>query len=312
MTNRRVTLQRRPASTARVGSLRSEHRRPERSAPGPAAAHRPSALSWVAIGAVVLVVAGLVAARALSSSTPAQRSSGVSAVVMHDVSTVPASGFDAAGTEAAGNPPVALPTWTPPLTSAGRPQVVYVGAEYCPYCAAERWAMVVALSRFGSFSGLGATESATSDVYPQTATFSFHGSTYRSPYLVFTPVELQTNQPAPGGAYTQLERPTALERSLMADFDRPPYTGGANVIPFTDIGNRFVMSGSSFDPGVLQGLTMSQIARDLHDPQSPVALAVLGGANQITAAICSATGGQPRSVCSSPAVRAASAALRSQ
>ncbi len=32
----------------------------------------------------------------------------------------------------------------PALTSGGKPQIVYMGAEYCPYCAAERWAMVVA------------------------------------------------------------------------------------------------------------------------------------------------------------------------
>ena len=41
-----------------------------------------------------------------------------------------------------------------PLTSGGKPEMLYIGAEYCPYCAAERWAMIVALSRFGTFSGL--------------------------------------------------------------------------------------------------------------------------------------------------------------
>src|SRR6185312_6914517 len=41
---------------------------------------------------------------------------------------------------------------TPPnvsvLTSKGLPEVVYVGAEYCPYCAAERWGTIIALDRF--------------------------------------------------------------------------------------------------------------------------------------------------------------------
>ena len=40
------------------------------------------------------------------------------------------------------------------LTADGKPLVLYVGAEYCPYCAAERCAMVQALSRFGTFSNL--------------------------------------------------------------------------------------------------------------------------------------------------------------
>ncbi|MGH3271347.1 MAG: DUF929 family protein, partial [Trebonia sp.] len=29
------------------------------------------------------------------------------------------------------------------LTSGGKPEVLYVGAEYCPYCGAQRWAMIV-------------------------------------------------------------------------------------------------------------------------------------------------------------------------
>ena len=46
-----------------------------------------------------------------------------------------------------------------PLTKNGLPEVLYVGAEYCPFCAAERWALIVALSKFGSFSKLHYTKS---------------------------------------------------------------------------------------------------------------------------------------------------------
>ena len=41
-----------------------------------------------------------------------------------------------------------------PLSSGGKPEVLYVGTEFCPYCAAESWSLIVALSRFGQFSGL--------------------------------------------------------------------------------------------------------------------------------------------------------------
>ncbi len=34
----------------------------------------------------------------------------------------------------------------------GKPEVLFVGAEFCPFCAAERWPLIVALSRFGHFS----------------------------------------------------------------------------------------------------------------------------------------------------------------
>jgi thiol-disulfide isomerase/thioredoxin len=69
------------------------------------------------------------------------------------------------------------------LNDNGKPLIVYIGAEYCPYCAAERWAAVIALSRFGTFTGLGQTHSSSSDVYPDTATLSFHGAVYASQYL---------------------------------------------------------------------------------------------------------------------------------
>ena len=40
-------------------------------------------------------------------------------------------------------------------------------------------------------------------------------------------------------------------------------------------------------------------------PSSPVAQSVLGAANRITAGLCTLTGGQPGSVCTSPGVKAA-------
>jgi hypothetical protein len=82
-----------------------------------------------------------------------------------------------------------------PRTAGGKPEVLYVGAGFCPYCAALRWPLIVALSRFGSFSGLTPDRSAITagsgqrEPYPATPTWTFHGSSYASKYLVFTPVE---------------------------------------------------------------------------------------------------------------------------
>src|ERR1700722_14197678 len=77
------------------------------------------------------------------------------------------------------------------LTSGGKPEIVYVGAEYCPYCAAERWALTAALSRFGTFSNLHYIHSSSTDVYPSTPTLTFYKSTYTSKYVDFQPVEIQ-------------------------------------------------------------------------------------------------------------------------
>ena len=60
-----------------------------------------------------------------------------------------------------------------------------------PYCATERWPLVVALSRFGTWNNLSASFSAPApEVNPNTATVSFHGATYSSQYVSFTGYEL--------------------------------------------------------------------------------------------------------------------------
>ena len=64
----------------------------------------------------------------------------------------------------------------PDLTIDGRPAAIYIGAEFCPDCAALRWAMVMSFDRFGEFSGLSETRSSPWMDDPGTPTFSFYGS----------------------------------------------------------------------------------------------------------------------------------------
>jgi hypothetical protein len=192
------------------------------------------------------------------------------------------------------------------LTSGGKPEMLYMGAEYCPYCAAERWSMIVALSRFGTFSGLATVHSGIKDGAgdaepdPSTPTWTFVNAKYTSKYLTFTPVEMQTNIPdATTGSYTTLQTPTSAQNALITKYDAAPYTTEAGAIPFVDFGNKYLIIGASYDPGVLSGLSWSTVATDLHNPSSPVAQAVDGTANYITAAICKMTGNQPASACTS-------------
>jgi hypothetical protein len=192
------------------------------------------------------------------------------------------------------------------LTSGGKPEMLYMGAEYCPYCAAERWSMIVALSRFGTFSGLATVHSGIkngageAEPYPSTPTWTFVNANYTSKYLTFTPVEMQTNIPDPSnGSYTNLQTPTAAQDALINKYDVAPYTSETGAIPFIDFGNKYLIIGASYNPGVLSGLSWSTIATDLHNPSSPVAQAVNGTANYITAAICKMTGNQPASACTS-------------
>jgi len=61
----------------------------------------------------------------------------------------------------------------PPLTIGGKPAIVFVSEESCPFCAAERWSLAVALAHFGTWGHLGSTTSSATDVYPNTATLLF-------------------------------------------------------------------------------------------------------------------------------------------
>jgi hypothetical protein len=172
--------------------------------------------------------------------------------------------------------------------------------------------MVVALSRFGTFTGLGTTHSSSTDVFPDTQTFTFHGASFASANVAFDAVETETNIPSATGGYPALDTPTALEREVLQRWDLEQYTGTTSqAIPFLDIGGRYVLAGSSFSPQILEGLTMAQIARHLRDPNDPVAQAILGSANLVTAAICEATGGRPAGICTSSGVLAAKGRLSS-
>jgi hypothetical protein len=257
--------------------------------------------SVVAVVAIVLVIVfvGLHKSGGGKSNIPV---TGVAlpASVSSKVTSVPASTLDTVGTGSlsTGLPIKAVSGAT--LTSGGKPEMLYIGAEFCPYCAAMRWSMAVALSRFGTLSPLHGLYSSSTDVDAHTATLTFYKSSYTSNYLTFTPVENETV------TKTQLQQTTAAQLALWEKYDSSSNGLG---YPFIDIGNKYVITGPTYDPGVLKGLTWAQIATDLHNPSSAVAKAADGTANLITAAICKMTNGQPGSVCTSTAVTKASAAL---
>ena len=255
--------------------------------------------AWVApvatVGGLAVIVVAFLAIRYMT--TPASvppASPDVTATVVSAITSLPASELDQVGLGSAQN--MVTRVNGPALTVSGKTAVFYYGAEYCPYCAAERWAMIVALSRFGTFSGLKTTTSSSSDIYPDTPTFTFHGATYTSQYIVFQSVESTDRNRA------ALESPTASQMALVNSYD----SGGS--IPFVDFGNRYAFDGATYKPDVLQGLTWQQIADDLQNPSSPQAQGVLGSANLITAAICKLTSNQPATACT-PAIQAIEAKL---
>jgi hypothetical protein len=291
------------ASRTKVDSSRREKIAAQRAAERRAAQRRRI---LIALGSTLVVIAVVVAFIVVKANNkpPASSSNGPTgsalASVVSKVTNVPASTLDKVGSGSFTGkiPPVNGGT---PLTSGGKPEMLYMGAEYCPYCAAERWSMIVALSRFGTFSGLSTVHSSTTDTPSNLSTFTFHGSSYTSKYLTFTPVEMQTNVVDPStGNYPVLEKPTAAQQALLTKYDAPPYVSSAaqaGAIPFIYFGGKYLSIGASYDATVLSGLKWDQIAADLSNPDSPVTKAIGGTANYITAAICKMTGNQPASAC---------------
>ncbi|HEV2412229.1 MAG TPA: DUF929 family protein [Candidatus Saccharimonadales bacterium] len=236
-----------------------------------------------------------------SNNSSGSGSSSAPASLIQKVTSIPASVFDGIGQGTADGRPKHISA--PALISNGKPEVFYEGAEYCPYCATERWAMVAALSRFGTFSKLGVTHSSTTDVYPNTQTLSFYGSTYTSPYISFVPVEIETNIPT-GVGFTTLQTPTSAQSALVNTYDSPPYVSSSQsgAIPFIDFGGSYVISGATYSPALLQGLSADSIASSMGDQFSPIAKGADGAANTITAAICKLTKNMPSSACD-PAIQ---------
>ena len=265
--------------------------------------------AWI-IGVVAVVVVGVVVIAAIATSNNGGSSDitgrkAAPASLVTKISTVPSSVISTVGAGSTLGLP--KPIDGKPITVDGKPGVLYIGAEYCPYCATERWAMVNALSRFGTFSGLKITNSSTTDQYPATKTLSFYGSSYTSDYIHFTGVETQNNTSG------KLETPTAADQAIFAKYDTSPYvTGSSGSIPFIYFNGEYLISGATYDAGLLQGKTWDQIATAMHDPSSAIAKGAIGAANGITAAICLTTGNKPSNVCSLPVIKSLQTQIKAQ
>jgi len=183
--------------------------------------------------------------------------------------------------------------------SAKKPMIVYIGADFCPYCAALRWPLVIALMRFGHFEGLRYMRSASDDVYPNTITFDFHKMDYQSAYVRLEAVEVQDRE------HHALEKPDKAQMALFRKFDAQPYTQYPGAIPFLYMNGRYVSVGSPVSPGLFKDMTWESVVTKLASGDSDLAKQVVGAANQYTAAICQMTNGEPSQVCEASGIAAA-------
>jgi hypothetical protein len=274
---------------------------------------RTARFAW---GAVIVILIGVVTLVIYAFTVPSTRSLVTPAPtppsVVAALADVPLSTFNAVGAQVTAKPtpltPPQILVGQPRLELSGKPEVLFVGADYCPFCATERWPLIVALSRFGRFSGLHDTQSAGSSVFAAIQGFSFQNVQFQSPYLSFVGVELYSDELNPNGTYVRIASLTPQQSALVNRY------GGAasrstTPIPFLDVDNRIVATTSAFSPGLLTRQSQADLVSSLDMPQRAAGQAIIAAANQLSAGLCLATGQQPASVCTSKGVRAAAASL---
>jgi len=164
------------------------------------------------------------------------------------------------------------------------------GAEYCPYCAATRWGLIVALSRFGHFNKLYDMTSSATDVSPNSPTFTFFMTKYTSPFLVFNGYEVEGPTMAP-----HMTTPPSITR-LVRKYNT------YQAFPFLDIGNTAFLASSAWNPAYISGQSRNAIAAGLRTPSLRLTKAIVAEANYISSGICAVDGELPARVCTSSGV----------
>ncbi len=234
-----------------------------------------------------------------TSSTTSHQRTAADQTVVDEITTVTPATWSAVGTGGVTNPFTAQKSQAILKGPNGHPELLYIGGEFCPYCAATRWSLINALSRFGTFNHLSQIQSYEDNI----STFSFYGSSFSSQYVDFVPREIDGNAlNSSSSAYVPLETLSSSETQIFSKFD------GGQTFPFVDTANQYVALSAGYDPTILldssqNPLTWQSIASSLSDNKSTVSKDVLGMANYITATICQTTNQQPAAVCGNTAIQ---------
>jgi len=194
------------------------------------------------------------------------------------------------------------------LVVDGKPSVIYLGAISCIFCGENRWAMALALSRFGSFSHLFKGYSALHDgdvptvywrpaEYNSTSTVDF-GNFYASKMINFLSIEyaspitlgfqmqslsfiLHQAQLANSQPYVQ----AMAIINLANNYQGTPYTvwGGYAVTH----ANAVIFGNSSSSPAInLANLTHEQVLNELAHPHDQFGWSEYAAADVYVALLC--------------------------
>jgi thiol-disulfide isomerase/thioredoxin len=241
---------------------------------------RHSRWAWAGLGMVAMVIAGAVAlflarggsdsnttATAASVQVGSQQPSGAASVALGQVRRESGE----------------------PLLDGGRPLVFFMGAEWCPFCASERWALVEATSRFGKWGGLRELHSRSGqDFFPSLPTYDLSGATYTSDYISLRHKEVATVDGEP------LQKLGHFEESLVNGYDK---LGSVPFLFAAGPPGRYTVE-LAYSPSLLEGQSFVALREGVAAAAPTPAVEAIGGeADAITALICKLDGRQPASVC---------------
>jgi Domain of unknown function (DUF929) len=220
-------------------------------------------------------------------------------------------------------------TKVPLFVVNGKPSVLYVGSITCIWCAANRWSMALALSRFGNFTYLFKGYSSLNDgdaptlywapMHYESTSITF-GSFYNSNYVNFLPIE----EAAPITGGFSLQPLSAIQQNVnqtgnlayrdevryiiaLNSFGGTPYTVWGNYVAAGADARAFGNSSQSMS---LLNMTHQQLLQQIARPSSQLGWTEYAGADYYAAMICKSIN-NTAPVCGLPAIRTIESALGS-
>ena len=175
--------------------------------------------------------------------------------------------------------------------SAGKSLVFFMGAGFCPYCAAERWAIVEALKNFGMWEGLVDDRSAGHDEkYLNVPTLNLVRAKYTSQYVEFVGRETADRNFEP------------LQEMDEKDYEILDAFNPDQIIPFLLVDGQFMQVGAGYSPKLIEGVDHSGVRAKLEDPESEAGKAIREEIDNISALVCKSIGGMAK-VCNSENIK---------
>ncbi|MBV8083341.1 MAG: DUF929 family protein [Chloroflexi bacterium] len=172
-------------------------------------------------------------------------------------------------------------------TPGDKVPVFFMGAQFCPYCAVERWALVSALQSFGSLTDFGKEASNEGvDGFHPVPTYNLIPAHYSSPYVTFSSKDIFDHNSQP------LQKLDATEQDYVNRFD--PHGDW----PFIVINGQYAQIGNGFSPSVLQGMQFDPVFQQLQaGALNPATQAIEAEAAVLRKYICASTAGLPSAAC---------------